>query len=101
MPAPPLFSQLAHEGDDEGSIAAISDQAEGEYYEIDPLEKEWMLAATHADMESIHRLIMADPSLINRKDFIQVCGVVSHSALLQPVLIDSSLPSSFPLSLSL
>jgi len=37
-----------------------------------------MLAATHADMESIHRLIMADPSLINRKDFIQgVSSIIS------------------------
>ena len=56
-------------GDDDGSITALS-EPDGEYYDIDPLEKEWMVAAAMGDMESMHRLLMTDPSLVNRKDFI-------------------------------
>ena len=57
-------------------MTAISESAEGDYYyDIDPLEKEWMVATAQSDMDSIHRLIMTDPSLVNRRDFIHVsCG---------------------------
>ncbi len=51
---PPLLpsSQLATmEGDDEGSLTALSE----DYYEIDPLEKEWMMASVQGDMERLHR----------------------------------------------
>ena len=31
-----------------------------------------MLAAAQADMDTLHQLLIADPTLVNRKDFIQV-----------------------------
>ena len=42
-----------------------------------------MLAAAQADMDSLHQLLIADPTLVNRKDFIQVSvqGYVSYTLL--------------------
>lgn len=65
-----LFVQIALEGDDVGSVTEISEQDQYDYWEIDPLEKEWMLAAAEASLDNIHRLIMTDNYLVNRKDFI-------------------------------
>ena len=71
-------------------MTAISESAEGDYYyDIDPLEKEWMLATSQSDLDSIHRLIMTDPTLVNRRDFIHVsCSTVSIPDV--PVLVCSS-----------
>jgi hypothetical protein len=52
-------------GDQDGSLSAPSDE-----YEIDPIEKEWMLACASADMQEIHSLLMRDSTLINRKGFL-------------------------------
>lgn len=56
-------------GDEEGS-GSIVGTSEPDYWDIDPYEKEWMLANAEANMETIHRLFMTEPSLVNRKDFL-------------------------------
>lgn len=38
--------------------------------EIDPLEKEWMLASAQADIDGLQRLMMTDPTLLNRRGFL-------------------------------
>lgn len=38
--------------------------------EIDPLEKEWMLASAQADIDGLQRLMMTDRTLLNRKGFL-------------------------------
>lgn len=38
--------------------------------EIDPLEKEWMLASAQADIDGLQRLMMTDQTLLNRKGFL-------------------------------
>ena len=38
-----------------------------EYEGLDPTEHEWINASTDADVDTIHRLLMVDPSLVNRK----------------------------------
>ncbi len=43
---------------------------EPDYWDIDPYEKEWMLANAEGNMETIHRLFMTESSLVNRKDFL-------------------------------
>lgn len=40
-----------------------------EYEGLDPTEHEWINASTDADVDTIHRLLMVDPTLVNRKDF--------------------------------
>lgn len=37
---------------------------------LEPLEHDWMMSASDGDWESLHRLLLRDPSLITRKDFI-------------------------------
>ncbi len=50
---PPPTQLAVMEGEDEGSLAALSE----DYYEIDPLEKEWMLATAQGDLDRIHRYL--------------------------------------------
>lgn len=38
-----------------------------EYEGLDPTEHEWINASTDADVDTIHRLLMVDPTLVNRK----------------------------------
>ena len=38
-----------------------------EYEGLDPTEHEWINASTDADVDAIHRLLMVDPTLVNRK----------------------------------
>ena len=69
-----------------------------------------MLAAAQADMDSLHQLLIADPTLVNRKDFIQVSvqGYVSYTLLCGMCALNvylfipflSSPRSPIPLSLS-
>ena len=47
-----------------------TEEYENEYDDIDPLEKEWMLAGAQADLDGLYRLLMAEPLLINRKGFL-------------------------------
>lgn len=65
LPLSPSFQLSQGEGDQDGSLSAPSEESE-----IDPLEKEWMLASSSADMEEIHTLMMRDSTIINRKDFL-------------------------------
>ena len=58
--------QLSMDGDDM-SMTEISEQ---ESWEIDPLEKDWMLASAQADLRGLEQLLLEEPNLINRKDFI-------------------------------
>ena len=44
--------------------------SEQESWEIDPLEKDWMLASAQADLHGLQQLLLEEPNLINRKDFI-------------------------------
>lgn len=44
--------------------------SEYDYDEIDPLEKEWMLASAQADIDGLQRLMMTDSSLLNRRGFL-------------------------------
>lgn len=44
--------------------------SEYDYDEIDPLEKEWMMASAQADIDSLQRLMMTDSTLLNRKGFL-------------------------------
>ena len=44
--------------------------SEPDYWDIDPYEKDWMLANAESKMETIHRLFMTEPSLVNRRDFV-------------------------------
>ncbi|XP_077101689.1 sosondowah ankyrin repeat domain family Cb [Siphateles boraxobius] len=37
---------------------------------LEPLEHDWMMSASDGNWESLHRLLLRDPSLITRKDFI-------------------------------
>lgn len=46
------------------------DDDEYDYDEIDPLEKEWMLAGAQADIDGLQRLMMTDLSLLNRRGFL-------------------------------
>ncbi len=43
---------------------------EAEYDYIDPLEKEWILAAVRAELDTQQRLLATDCTLLNRKDFL-------------------------------
>ena len=38
-----------------------------EYEGLDPTEHEWINASTDGDVDTIHRLLMVDPTLVNRK----------------------------------
>ena len=38
-----------------------------EYEGLDPTEHEWINASTDADVDTIHRLLMVDSTLVNRK----------------------------------
>ncbi len=62
---PPQVSQY---GDEDGSASIAG--TEPDYWDIDPYEKDWMLANAEANMEAIHRLFMTEHSLVNRKDFL-------------------------------
>ena len=55
--------QQQYEGDEDV-------HSEYDYDEIDPLEKEWMLASAQADIDGLQRLMMTDSSLLNRKGFL-------------------------------
>ena len=59
--------QLPMDGDDVASMTEVSEQ---DSWEIDPLEKEWMLASAQADLQGLQQLIMQESNLVNRKDFI-------------------------------
>ena len=61
-----------------------------------------MLAAAQADMDSLHQLLIADPTLVNRKDFIQVSvqGYVSYTLLCGMCALNVYPPLPIPLSLS-
>lgn len=37
---------------------------------LEPLEHEWMMCASDGQWESLHRLLVSDPTLITRKDFV-------------------------------
>ncbi|XP_056097557.1 sosondowah ankyrin repeat domain family Cb [Rhinichthys klamathensis goyatoka] len=37
---------------------------------LEPLEHDWMMSASDGHWDSLHRLLLRDPSLITRKDFI-------------------------------
>ncbi|KAK7154738.1 hypothetical protein R3I93_009630 [Phoxinus phoxinus] len=37
---------------------------------LEPLEHDWMMSASDGHWENLHRLLLRDPSLITRKDFI-------------------------------
>lgn len=37
---------------------------------LDPLEHEWMMCASDAEWSSLHRLLLSEPSLVLRKDFV-------------------------------
>ncbi|XP_048881267.1 ankyrin repeat domain-containing protein SOWAHC [Brienomyrus brachyistius] len=46
-------------GDDEsGSVA------------LDPLEHQWMMCASDGEWDSLHLLLLQDPNLVNKKDFV-------------------------------
>lgn len=61
-------TQVSQYGDEEGSGSLQG--TEPDYWDIDPYEKEWMLANAEGNMETIHRLFMTESSLVNRKDFL-------------------------------
>ena len=67
-PSPTVLqlSQYQEGGDQDGSLSAPSD----DYEELDPLEKEWMLACASGDLESLLNIMIRDDTLINRKDFL-------------------------------
>lgn len=44
--------------------------SEYDYEDIDPLEKEWMLASAQADIDGLQRLMMTDSTLLNRRGFL-------------------------------
>ena len=46
------------------------DDYEQEYDYIDPLEKEWILAAVQSELDTQQRLLATDSTLLNRKDFL-------------------------------
>lgn len=58
-----------------------------------------MLAAAQADMDTLHQLLIADPTLVNRKDFIQVSmrGYVSYTLLCGECALNVYLFTPFPL----
>jgi hypothetical protein len=60
------LSQYQEGGDQDGSLSAPSE----EYEELDPLEKEWMLACASGDLDTLLNIIIRDDTLINRKDFL-------------------------------
>ncbi|KAI7789360.1 ankyrin repeat domain-containing protein SOWAHC-like [Triplophysa rosa] len=37
---------------------------------LEPMEHEWMMCASDGQWESLHRLLVSDPTLITRKDFV-------------------------------
>lgn len=59
----PIGAHHQGEGDEDNP-------SEYDYDEIDPLEKEWMLASAQADIDGLQRLMMTDSSLLNRKGFL-------------------------------
>ena len=66
LPALLQLSQYQEGGDQDGSLSAPSE----EYEELDPLEKEWMLACASGDLDTLLNIIIRDDTLINRKDFL-------------------------------
>ena len=75
------------------------DEYENEYEEIDPLEKEWMLAGAQADMDSLQRLLMTDVTLLNRKGFLHGYTALHWAAkhgrmdILTMLLLQGALPN--------
>ena len=65
------MSQYQGDGDQDGSLSAPSED-----YELDPLEKDWMLACASADMDELHSIMIRDSTLINRKDFLHGVSVL-------------------------
>ncbi len=43
---------------------------DNDYDEIDPLERDWMLAGAQADIDGLQRLMMTDSTLLDRKGFL-------------------------------
>ena len=79
-------------------MTAISESAEGDYYyDIDPLEKEWMVAAALSNLDTIHRLIMTDPSLVNRRDFIHVSFSTADINVVSSVCCSTADTNAVPL----
>jgi hypothetical protein len=65
-PAPSSSGEDLSQGvTEDGSLSAPSDE-----YELDPLEREWMLACASADLEALLSLLMRDDTLVNRRDFL-------------------------------
>lgn len=54
--------------------------SEYDYDEIDPLEKEWMLAGAQADIDGLQRLMMTDPGLLNHRDFLHGYAAIHWAA---------------------
>ncbi len=50
-------------------------------FDIEPLEKEWMLALIDSNMDEIHRILMVDSSFINKKGFLHGWVRISHIGL--------------------
>ncbi|XP_065916103.1 ankyrin repeat domain-containing protein SOWAHA-like [Dysidea avara] len=73
-----------YEWDDTSSINTSGSAME--YEGLDPTEHEWINASTDADVDTIHRLLMVDPTLVNRKDFFMgvsvYCVMCAHNKLL-------------------
>ena len=49
---------------------SMTEMSEQESWEIDPLEKDWMLASAQGDIQGLQQLLLEEPNLVNRKDFI-------------------------------
>ena len=49
------------------SAAPIMDEY---VFDIEPMEKEWMLALIDSNMDEIHRILMVDNTFINKKGFL-------------------------------
>ncbi len=59
---------MSQYGDEDGSASVTG--TEPDYWDIDPYEKEWMLANAESNMDAVNRLLMNESSLVNRKDFL-------------------------------
>lgn len=56
-----------------------------EYEGLDPTEHEWINASTNADVDTIHRLLMVDPTLVNRKVLVTMDTI--HIFLLSSLIV--------------
>ena len=50
--------------------APINERYDEYTFDIEPLEKEWMLAVVDNNMDEIHRILLTDSTFINKKGFL-------------------------------